>query len=160
MQIAILSDTHDDLPRTLRAMKMIDALKPAAIIHCGDLCSPHMLEPLANRNAYFVFGNNDFERKELREEAKRLDITCLEYCGEITLAGRRIAVTHGHDGRAVERMLIAKVDYLFTGHTHARHDQRQASTRLINPGALHRAREKTIAMVDLAADTVTVLEVA
>src|SRR5438045_2689187 len=112
MLIAILSDTHDDMPRLLRAMAMIDTLKPAAIIHCGDLCSPDMLAPLANKNAHFVFGNNDFAYDELRAAAKSLNITCLDHGGRITLAGKTIAITHGHDQRAHERMLIARVDYL------------------------------------------------
>ena len=156
MLIAILSDTHDDMPRLVRAMAMIDTLQPQAIIHCGDLCSPDMLAPLANRNAYFVFGNNDFAHDELRAEAKRLNITCLDHCGQLTLAGKTIIVMHGHDHRARDRVLMANVDYLFSGHTHLQHDSRQRSTRMINPGALFRAREKTFATVDLVKDTVTV----
>lgn len=159
MRIAILSDTHDDMQRLTAAMRLIDALKPEAIIHCGDICAPAMLAPLAGRQAAFVFGNNDFDTDGLREEARRLGIICLGQGGGLSLAGRSIAVCHGHDPGMRDRMIRDRVDYLFSGHTHSRHDIRSGPTRLINPGALFRAREKTIALLDLATDTLATHEV-
>jgi len=159
MHIAILSDTHDDLQRLERAMVLIDALKPDAVIHCGDLCGPHMLAPLGGRRASFVFGNNDYEEAALRKEGQRLGIECLGHGGQITLEGKTIGVMHGHDFRAREKMLAAGVDYLLSGHTHARHDTRIGATRLINPGALYRAKEKTFVVLNLATDGLTVHQV-
>ncbi len=52
-----------------------------------------------------------------------------------------------------------KHDYLLQGHTHVRHDERIGKTRVINPGALHRAREKTVALLDTATDRLVFLPV-
>jgi len=40
-------------------------------------------------------------------------------------------------------------DYLFYGHSHVASEHRTGPTRIINPGALHRARPKTFAVLDL-----------
>jgi predicted phosphodiesterase len=50
-------------------------------------------------------------------------------------------------------------DYLLHGHTHVKRDERVGRTRVINPGALHRAREKTVAVLDTATDMLTFLTV-
>ena len=39
-------------------------------------------------------------------------------------------------------------DYLFQGHSHIREDRTVGRVRIVNPGALHRARPKTVALVD------------
>ena len=45
-------------------------------------------------------------------------------------------------------------DFIFHGHTHQAADRRVGKTRIINPGALHRARPKTFVVLDLASATV------
>jgi predicted phosphodiesterase len=39
---------------------------------------------------------------------------------------------------------------VFYGHTHQAAEHRTGKTRVINPGALHRARPKTFVVLDLA----------
>ena len=57
---------------------------------------------------------------------------------------------HGDDAALKRRLILGQQhDYLLQGHTHVPHDQRIGRTRLINPGALHRARTKTVATLDL-----------
>ena len=51
------------------------------------------------------------------------------------------------------------VAYLCHGHTHATRDERLGPTRVINPGALFRARRHTVAVLDLARDEVSFLAV-
>ena len=41
-------------------------------------------------------------------------------------------------------------DFLFYGHTHKAEEHRTGPTRVINPGALHRANPKTFVVLDLA----------
>jgi predicted phosphodiesterase len=62
----------------------------------------------------------------------------------------KLAFTHGDDKplmRDVERS--GYYDFLFYGHTHQAEEHRSGLTRVINPGALHRARSKTFAVLDL-----------
>jgi predicted phosphodiesterase len=82
----------------------------------------------------------------------------------MALAGKRLVMGHGHESyfmrvRDVEKGVAAPsgavCDYLFHGHTHVARDDRFGPTRVINPGALHRAGTYTVATLDLATDTLT-----
>ena len=50
-------------------------------------------------------------------------------------------------------------DYLLFGHTHIRLNERDGATRQINPGALHRAAEWTVAVLDVVQDQLRFLKV-
>ena len=70
--------------------------------------------------------------------------------GELELEGRKIAWIHGDNGqlfRDVENS--GQFEFLFYGHTHQAREHRTGPTRVINPGALQRARLKTCAVLDL-----------
>ena len=155
MIIGILSDTHDRAD----AMKAgLDALKTAGAefyIHCGDIGGEGCIDLLAGLPAAFIFGNNDYDRAALARYAAALNVACYGNLADLELAGKRIAVHHGDDFRLKQRLIDAQQhDYLLQGHTHLRDDRRVGRTHLINPGALHRAREKTVATLDTESDEV------
>lgn len=77
---------------------------------------------------------------------------CLEREGEIELAGKRIAVTHGDRKSLIDKLLRAEPHYLLSGHTHIPTDVWKGPVRCINPGALHRAEVWTVAILDLVKD--------
>jgi len=159
VRVGILSDTHDRLDRTVTAVEKLLAAGADVLIHCGDLTGPDIVYACANRPSYFVFGNNDDDFPALRRAITAIDGTCLEWGGEVTLASKRIAVTHGHMTRDLRPLLQAGPDYLLSGHSHEAHDRQQGPTRRINPGALHRAACYTVALLDLESDGLTFLEV-
>jgi putative phosphoesterase len=160
MRIGILSDTHDRLDRTVRAVETLLAEGADALIHCGDLTGPDIVYACANRPSYFVFGNNDDDDlPALRRAIAAIDGTCLEWGGEVTIAAKRIAVVHGHLTRDLRPLLQAAPDYLLSGHSHESHDRQEGPTRRINPGALHRAACYTVALLDLGTDALRFLEV-
>lgn len=159
MRIGILSDTHDQVGRTLTAVEMLIAEGAEVLIHCGDLTGSEIVYACDQRPLYFVFGNNDDNFPALRRAAADVRATCLEWGGEFTLAGKRIAVTHGHLNRELRRLLEGKPDYLLVGHSHQAMDRREGSARWINPGALHRAAHFTVALLDLATDKLKFLPV-
>jgi putative phosphoesterase len=159
MRIGILSDTHDKLKRTVRAVELLIAEGAEALIHCGDLTGPEIVEPCGLVPAWFVFGNNDDDWPALRQAIARVQGVCLEWGGEVTLAGKRLAVSHGHMHSDVRRLLAAGPHYFFSGHSHIAADRRDGPTRRINPGALHRAERYTVALLDLETDTVEFLPV-
>ena len=43
MLLALLSDTHDNVPATLAALRLLAPHKPDLYLHAGDLVSPEML---------------------------------------------------------------------------------------------------------------------
>lgn len=154
MRIGILSDTHDRVERTERAVARLRAEGAEALIHCGDLTGPEVVHACAGLPGYYVLGNNDFDVDALRTAIETVGGVFLGDGGEVVLAGRRFGVTHGHLAREFRRLVAAQPDYLLFGHTHLRLDERDGPTRQINPGALHRAAEWTVALLETNTDAV------
>lgn len=159
MLIGILSDSHDQVETTRSAIGALRDAGAQFFIHCGDVGGEAILDQLAGLPAVFVWGNNDWDRKYLAQYAADLGIDCRGDFAELELDRKRIAVTHGdHSQLMRSAMEPGKFDYLFHGHTHIPTDERLGSLRIINPGALHRARQKTVATLDTAADVVRFIE--
>lgn len=160
MLLGIISDTHDKLARTKIAVQMLRDAGAEALIHCGDFVEAHLLTACGVLPCWFVFGNNDCDSvPELREAADDSGAVCLGWGGVVDLAGKRIGVTHGHMTTDLRRVLDQKPDYLLFGHTHYATEHRENGVRYINPGALHRASEFTVALLDLRADELKWLKV-
>jgi putative phosphoesterase len=159
MRLGIISDTHDQLERTRQAVALLRAAGADCLIHCGDFTTPAIIAACTLRPSYFVFGNNDDDFPALSRAMQALGGVCLEWAGEITLTGKRMGVTHGHLHKDVRALLAAEPDYLFSGHSHIATDQREGKTRRINPGALYRAHEYTVALLDLDTDQLQFLTV-
>jgi putative phosphoesterase len=159
MLVGIIADTHNQIDRTRRAMDLLLDAGVEAVVHCGDFTRPEIVAICAVRPLWFVFGNNDTSA-ELEAAGQVVGATCLGWGGEFELAGKRIAVTHGHRPAEVRRLLVATPDYLLFGHSHVAVDDNDDPVRRINPGALHRAAGYSVAVLDLTNDTVRFIEVA
>lgn len=159
MLIGIVSDTHDRLDRTIRAVDLFLAEGVTALIHCGDLTGPEIVHACGVLPSYYVLGNNDHDERGLRAAIEAVGGSFLGFGGELLLGGKRIAVTHGDRPTEFRRLLRSIPDYLLFGHTHQALDERDGPTRQINPGALHRARSWTVALLDLATDRVVFLTI-
>ena len=160
MLVGILSDTHDRDEMMAAAIQLLRDHGAQFFIHCGDVGGQAVLDHLAGLPAAFIWGNNDWDRLALQRYAKKLEIPCYGSQADLTLDGRRFAVIHGDDIPLRRRLLEEQqYDYLLQGHTHMKHLERIGKTLVINPGALYRAREKTVALLDTSNDQVLFLEV-
>lgn len=151
MQIAILSDTHDRHATVETALTLLRERGITTILHCGDIESPATVDLFAGLTAHFVFGNCDWDQHALRRAMAKIGATIHEPFGHVELEGINIAFLHGHEPglmRDVENS--GHFDFLFYGHTHEAKEHVIGPTRVINPGALHRARPKTLVLLDLA----------
>ncbi|MBI2647490.1 metallophosphoesterase family protein, partial [Candidatus Woesearchaeota archaeon] len=52
-----------------------------------------------------------------------------------------------------------KYDYVLTGHTHIKRDEKIGKTRIINPGALFGIHPYTIALLDVEKDKLNFVEI-
>lgn len=150
MRIGIVSDTHSRYHMVARAVKLLEQQAVELVLHCGDIEDAETVELFRGLPVHFVFGNCDHDSASLRRAIDGLGATLHEPFGNLELAGCHIAFLHGDDGpllRDLERS--EQFDYLFHGHTHHADERRTGKTRIINPGALHRARPKTFAVLDL-----------
>ena len=160
MIVGILSDTHDRVDAARAAVELLRQHGAEYYVHCGDVGSEQVLDVLAGLPAAFVFGNCDWDRRGLERYAAHLNISCLGHSGELELVGKLFHVQHGDDAQAMRRALDSqRFDYLLQGHTHVARDERVGRTRVINPGALHRVKEKTVATLDTASDELRLLVV-
>lgn len=164
MIVGVLSDSHGDARTTASAVALLEHLGAAALVHCGDIGGDDVLSELLGLPARFVWGNTDYESARLRRYAESIGLTPPNTVPvRWTLAGKNIAIYHGHERQfetwlrrgedeESERGDEPAVDYVLYGHTHVAADARIGGVRLINPGALHRARIYTVATLDLVTD--------
>ena len=149
MRIAIVSDTHSRYATVEAALKKIDERGVELILHCGDIEDADTVW-LFPGNTHFVFGNCDSERTSLRQAIYGIGGTLHEPFGQLEMEGTRIAFVHSDDKKLFDKLETSgQFDFLFYGHTHVAEEHRTGPTRVINPGALHRARPKTFAILDL-----------
>ena len=151
MRIGIVSDTHGNRLMVNLALAELRERGIAAILHCGDIDDPQTVELFRGFTTHFVFGNCDSDKTALREAMANIGATLHEHFGNVEIESVKLAFLHGDDKaimRDVERS--GHYDFLFYGHTHQAEEHRSGPTRVINPGALHRARPKTFLVLDLA----------
>lgn len=159
MLLGIISDTHNRLERTTKAVQQLQDAGIETLVHCGDICHHDILALFTGWPTYFVMGNND-DDAELRHILGLMNhLTYLHRGSIIELAGKRIAVTHGHLYKEMQNLISQEPDYLLSGHTHVAHDEWIQNTRSINPGALHRASEYSVATLNLVTNQLQFLPV-
>ncbi len=136
MQIAILSDIHDHIQNLREALKLAQSAE--ALICCGDLCSPFIIDELAkgfpDRDIHIVFGNNDADLFRITTKAAAYKHIKLHgEFAELSLGGKKIAVNHFDN---ISRAL-ARSDYydvVCFGHNHQFEVTTVGRTLIINPG--------------------------
>ncbi len=141
MEIAIVSDIHDNLKNLNTLLDICEAREIQHLICCGDLCSPFVIGALgeSNLNCYIVFGNNDsdkFNMLRLAEQYKNLRLFG-DYIGDeenpLILDGVRFGVTH-YPFYAQTMVKTGWFDAVFFGHSHSFHKQKFGKSLLLNPG--------------------------
>lgn len=163
MLIGVISDIHDHLPRLRLALERISAAGAEALICCGDLCSPFVVDELAAGftagTIHIVFGNNDGDHYRITGKAMASPDRRVEVHGEsatLALGGTRIFVHHFND---VGSLIAAagRFDLVCYGHNHeSRNDRAEGGSLALNPGAImgwHPARgdvPSTYALYDTA----------
>jgi putative phosphoesterase len=126
----------------------------SCILHCGDIEDATTVRLFEGIPTHFVLGNCDTDRDELRRAIQQTGATLQEPFGHVELEGRKIAWMHGDDHRLLQDVERSdQFDFLFYGHTHHSKQHRVGRTLVVNPGALHRARVKTFAVLDLETAT-------
>ena len=151
--IGIISDTHENESAIKRAVSIFKQKNVEFVVHCGDIISPPMLEHFKGLNMKFVFGNNDGERSGLNGKAKEFSFEEITDEKEFRYKGKKFYVYHGTNKEKLDSAIKRnKYNYVLTGHTHIKRDERIGKTRVINPGALFRVYPYTIALLDAEAD--------
>lgn len=158
--IALISDTHENEEAIKKAVAVIRQRKPELVIHLGDIISPAMLDHFQGLRMTFLFGNNDGERAGLAKKAKALGFEGPVDELENVHKSKKLYACHGTDKeRLDQRIFYGGYDYVLTGHTHLKRDEKVKQTRVINPGALFRCAPYTVAFLDVEKDSVEFVEI-
>ncbi len=165
MLIGIMSDTHGHVARARRAAALFLSHKVQAVLHCGDVGSEAVLVELvsvlqpAHIPVHAVLGNVDHYNTDIAEFPDATGINMMGKFASLEIGGKRIALCHGDDALRLRSTISShEYDYVFTGHTHERDDSQIGSTRLINPGAVNRTPRPSIALLDLAKDELSYID--
>ena len=141
MKIAIVSDSHDNLATTEKALTWLKKQGIVNLIHCGDVCSPSMLKEMSKNFAgqiHLVFGNVDGDPSSMLLAKGRGGLANVNFygeTGELEIEGKKMAFCHKP---LTARGLAAsgQYDLVFFGHTHAPGEEKVGQARLVNPGTL------------------------
>jgi putative phosphoesterase len=160
MRIGVVSDSHGRRLAVSLALAELRERGVTTVLHCGDIDDAETVELFRGFTAHFVFGNCDIDKEGLRSAIADIGGTLHDHFGSVELEGVKIAFLHGDNHRTMRDVeQSGYYDFLFYGHTHQAEEHRTGPTRVINPGALHRARPKTFVVLDLdnrTIETVTV----
>ncbi len=151
MLIGIMSDSHNDIEATKRAIAIFQSRGIKILIHAGDITSPRMLHYLKDFECYMVLGNGDLiDSEEIDVKANELGMKSVNLKLEFDLSGKKIMVFHGHDVPMYrDAVASGKYDYIIKGHTHHFENYVSNECRIINPGAVYGHDESSIAILDI-----------
>lgn len=156
MIVGIVSDTHGHLEFTHPAVRMLASFAVEQVLHCGDIGTPAIVDCFEAWPTHFVLGNCDSDDARWRQVIEGAGQTFHGRFGELELAGRRIALLHGDDGRKFQDTIASgQFDLVCYGHTHLAEQHRAGKTLVLNPGALFRANPHSLAIADLRTMEVT-----
>ena len=156
MLVGILSDSHGQHLVVRQALALFDKLGVSQIIHCGDVGGQGVFDELVGRRVSFVWGNMDSPDGGLLAYLETVGIAAPSKAPvRLELDGKTFAVFHGHERSFNRAVRTLEVDYILHGHTHIPRDEWVKGKRIINPGAVHHVRRKTVATLDTAGDELT-----
>jgi len=135
MKIGLISDTHDNIQNTQKAIMFFNDKNVEVVIHAGDIVSSETVEVFDGMRLIGVLGNNDLEVRELASAFDKIGGQFKgEFC-ELEQDKLIFAVYHGTDSRRKESLIqCGKYDVVICGHTHRAQNKKVGKTLIINPG--------------------------
>jgi putative phosphoesterase len=139
MQVAIMSDSHDNIWNLRRAVEIVRDRQAGLLIHCGDFIAPFMLKELdqAGIPVHGVFGNNDGDQYTLTKMSFSMlnNITLHGLCGQVDAEGFQIGFTHYAEmGQGL--VAAGNCQLVCFGHSHVHEVRQEGRVTLVNPGEI------------------------
>jgi len=155
MQVAIISDVHDNLENLKISLAWINKNKISNLICCGDLTNSETLQFLADNflgDIYLVKGNGILFKEE--EVKKFKNIKYFGQVGRFKLGDKFVGLCHEPFLR--DRVLdLGACDIIFYGHTHKPWEEVFKGVRSVNPGTLGALFSKgSFALWDMESDEI------
>ena len=138
MEIAVFSDTHDNIPNTEKAIEHCVRRKISRIIHCGDVSNEKTLEMIGENfsgDVYLSLGNADINVDAIKKAGNAFKMKIFSSFGMMETPKGTIGFCH-FPWIAKEEAKKNKYEIIFYGHTHTPWEESVNNTKLINPGTL------------------------
>lgn len=154
--IGIMSDTHDNLPRTKDAVDRLNKEKVDLVLHAGDFNSPFVIGLLKDLEPEMVgvFGNNDGDRDQLIKKCtEHRHLSLRGTFTRFTAGDLSVGLIHGSDPELLDTLLTCGgFDLLVYGHTHQAQIRTHGKMLAVNPGEVcgYLTGKSTVAIVDTA----------
>lgn len=135
MLIGLISDTHDHVTNTKKAVRHFKDRNVDLVIHAGDYCSPFIIPHFEGLPLKGIFGNNDGDLYTLMQKFREIGADIEGGFLDLNADGRRIAVYHGtHQGITNALRSCRTYDVVISGHTHEPVNEMVGKTLAVNPG--------------------------
>lgn len=153
MQIGIVADSHDCLPRIKNVIGRLNSEPIELVLHAGDHCAPFVTDSYMALKVHMigVFGNNDAERGKLRDRFADMGHEIKGRFAEVQAGDLRIALSHGDEDELLRSLTACGgYDVVVYGHTHQAKIVEEGRTLMINPGEIcgYLTGESTFAVLD------------
>ena len=139
MQIGIVADSHDCLPRIKDVIDRLNAEPIDLVLHAGDYSAPFVTDHYKAMKSRMigVFGNNDAERIKLRDRFAETGHEIKGTFADVKADDLRIALTHGDEDDLLRSLTsCGGYDVVISGHTHQARIVQTGRTLVINPGEI------------------------
>lgn len=128
----IISDSHDNMDKIRKSIKIAKENNVSRLIHLGDFVSPFAVAPFLEGDYEFnaIFGNNDGELLYLQKRAMGKIISSPHW---LNIDNKHLYLMHEPFALypAIKSQLY---DFVFFGHTHRLMIKEYGKTLVINPG--------------------------
>ncbi len=156
LKIGVISDTHDHIENTKKAVKIFNERGVAYVFHAGDYIAPFVI-PKALKNLkcklFGVYGNNDGELLGLKKKFSEMGATIEERQLTLQIDSKTIALFHTLNADIQKALINSNnFDIIIFGHTHNPSIEKVQDCLIINPGEAcgYLTGKATIAIIDLA----------
>ncbi|MBD3310408.1 YfcE family phosphodiesterase [Candidatus Woesearchaeota archaeon] len=163
MKIGLTSDTHDNYPNIKKAIEIFKKKGVTMVLHAGDLVAPVNVPLFRDFDFKLAKGNCDGDVEALMEKIDNIDGEFYDDIGFFDVHSKKFALYHGKNEIQLQSLIDSQdFDYIITGHTHKKRDDKIGRTRVINPGGHYpdpAEKPHTIAILDLEKDVVEFVEI-
>lgn len=147
MRLAIISDTHDNIPNIEKALNWLNKEGIKTLLHCGDVSTRETMEYISRKfpgEIFAVFGNMDVGKNN---DWQFSNVKIFPETAELEFDKIKIAFCHMPE-TAKKLAKTGKYDFVFYGHTHKPWEEKvpaqspsgnvagKGECRLANPGNL------------------------
>ncbi len=157
MRIGLIADTHDNLPKIEKAIKVFNTKRVSLVLHAGDYIAPFSLSLFKKLKCEYlgVFGNNDGEREGLLKVSEgRIKEAPLI----IERDSRKIVLIHELGKLDLKN---TNCNLVIFGHTHKSKIRKNNSVLFINPGECGGwlTKRSTVGILDLDSLSIDILKI-